>query len=94
MNPKNWSVTSYTNSTDTTLVDEASIITTIIAANTSGNTVEFSISLNGTVIVPPHELEENETKTLYMRSVVIQEGQELTVQADGAGVHFLASGIA
>ena len=99
MAAKNYMVNSYTNDTWTDLVSDASIIASVIIANTDpANTITFEMRIDngaGTELarlIPPSTIDLNVSQTLDLRAVVIETGQRLQVKALAAGLHFTANG--
>lgn len=96
--PKNWTLSSYTNSTWTDLVDEPAIVANLSIANTTGGAVNVQVRLsdgsgnNLAVIVPTNAIEAGDAYRVDLRAVAITGAQSLQVWASAAGINFLASG--
>ena len=91
--PENWSVTTYTNNTWTTVLAGAAIVASVIIANTdAGSPITVAMRVGTTVIVPFTEIAAGTTYTIDVRSLAIKTGQTLGFQASAAGVHVIASG--
>lgn len=99
LQPKNWTLNTYTTSTWTDLVNNEGVITTIIAA-ASVAAATISIRLVNAagdelaVVIPAGAIGINESTIIDARSLSITAGQKLQVKSDVAGVSFLASGAA
>jgi len=98
LTPKNWTVSSYTNSTWTALVAEPAQLAAITIANTGAlATVEIQLDDGAGVelarVLPASDIDTNESYTLDLRSLNVTGTQRLRVQVSVAGVHFVASGV-
>jgi len=68
------------------------VVTEILATNTSASTQTFSISLNGTTIVNSSTITANSTAFLTMKQV-LPSGQILAGNASATSVNFSISGV-
>lgn len=98
LSPKNWTLSSYTNSTWTDLVGEVATVATLIITNTTGAAINAQVRLEDAAaelsrIVPTTSIAANTAKVLDVRSLNITGTQALQAWADAAGVHFTASGV-
>ena len=96
--PKNWPLSSYTNSTWTDLVDEYSILANLSIANISVTPVTISVRLsdgagnNLAIIVPQNVIQPNDAFRIDLRAIAVVGVQTIQVWANAAGANFLASG--
>ena len=99
LTPKNWALNAYTNNTWTNLVGEPAQVATVVISNTSSAAVTVQMKLdNGSGVelmklLPLANIGVNEVYTFEMRSVNVTGAQKIQVQANGAGIGFLASGV-
>lgn len=98
LTPKNWSLSSYTNSTWTDIVGEAATVATVVVVNTTGAAVNAQLRLEDAAaelsrILPTTSIPANTSKVLDVRSLNITGTQALQGWADAAGIHFTASGV-
>ena len=81
------SATLYTVPASTT-----AIVTNILVTNTAGTAATFTISLNGTVIIPAASIAANSTALFDMKQVVTT-GQLIAGFASAVTVNFSISGV-
>lgn len=98
MNPKNWSLNSYTAATWTDLVAEPAVLATVVIGNVSAGDVSVSLRIEdgGTglaTVLPTATIPYSSSYTLDVRSLNLTGSQKLQVQADVAGAEFFASGV-
>jgi len=82
------STTLYTVPASTT-----AIVTNIVVANTAGTAATFTISLNGTVIIPAASIAANTTVFFDLKQV-LTTGQLIAGFASATTVNFSISGVA
>ena len=68
------------------------IVTNILVTNTAGTAATFTISLNGTVIIPAASIAANSTALFDMKQVVTT-GQLIAGFASATTVNFSISGV-
>lgn len=96
-----YTLNAYTVDTDTDLVPAAPNFTmaSLLVVNTTGSVANVSVTLTDetdtalAVLMPGHSFSAGETKTLDIRSLNAPVDHKIMVQADIAGVNFVASGV-
>lgn len=96
----NWTLDSYTNSTWTDLVNEGpATITALLFSNTTGGAITVDVRLTDDLdnelaqALAGYSVAANSTYQLEISSLNVTRLQKLQVQADAAGLHFIASGV-
>ena len=96
--PKNWTKNTYTNDVWFDLVTAKSIVNSIVFCNkgSTGNAVSVRL-FDGTnelaVIVDAFQIDEEDSYTLDLRSLVVGSEQTLQCKASGDDMQFVASGV-
>lgn len=92
--PKNWTLITYDVDTWTDLVNELSVISTVLITNPSVGPANVSLRLKSStaIILPNVELAAGESITLEARSLSIPTGDGLQIFASAIGLNFIASG--